>query len=154
MCTKYASSIQLYLTLVPCAHVLITFLQITISLITNTGLLVIQYAIIKSLILYQAVHFHMIYMHTFLTMTIGIKIKADKQNLLQSRRTTSLLDVSLISNAQLHYSCLKITQLPNTTECGLTKSSPHSETVDFHLLFSKDAYCVYCLNTQKVQQRE
>lgn len=68
-----------YLTLVTCAHVLITFFQITISLIINTGLLVIQYGTINSLILYQAVHFHVIYMHTFLTMTTGIKIKADKK---------------------------------------------------------------------------
>lgn len=76
----------------------------------------------SALVLYQAVHFHMIYMHTFLRMTIGIKIKADK-NVLQSRiRTTSLLGISLISNAQLHYSCLKIIQLPNTTEGGLKKS--------------------------------
>lgn len=69
---------QLYLTLVPCAQALITFLQMTISLI-NTGLLVIQYGIINSLILYQAVHFQIIYMHTFLAMTTGIKIKADNK---------------------------------------------------------------------------
>lgn len=79
MCTKYASDSQFYLTLDPCAHVLITFLQITISLIINTGLLVIQYGTINSLVLYQAVHFLRIYMRTFLTMTIGIKIKADKK---------------------------------------------------------------------------
>lgn len=103
---------QLFLTLVPCAQALITFLQMTISLIINTGLLVIQYGIINSLILYQAVHFQMIYMHTFLTMTTGIKIKADNKIYYEAgQEPPPSLDISLISNAQLHYSCLKITQL-------------------------------------------
>lgn len=70
---------QLYLTLVPCAHTQITFLQMTIPPQHKTGCLLRQYGIINSLILYQAVHFHMIYMHTFLTVTTGIKIKADNQ---------------------------------------------------------------------------
>lgn len=151
MLVKY----QFYLTLVPCAHVLITFLQITVSLIINTALLVIQYGIISSLVLYQAVHFHMIYMHTFLRMTIGIKIKADK-NVLQSRiRTTSLLGISLISNAQLHYSCLKIIQLPNTTEGGLKKSLSTDEAANWTVTFYFKRMLLNKLTKiQQTQQRE
>lgn len=109
----------------------------------------------SALVLYQAVHFHMIYMHTFLRMTIGIKIKADK-NVLQSRiRTTSLLGISLISNAQLHYSCLKIIQLPNTTEGGLKKSLSTDETANWTVTFYFKRMLLNKLTKiQQTQQRE
>lgn len=65
-----------------------------------------------------------------------------------------MLDISLISKAQLHYSCLKTIHLPNTTKGELKKSFSHGEKANWTITLYFKRMLLYTLpKIQKIHQK-
>jgi len=98
----------------------------------------------------------MIYMHTFHTTTSGIKIKADKKSITKQDKNHlfAWYFITKQCTAALLTSQNNAVAKHNGAWIEKVFTSWWNNKLDLHLLFLKGAYCIYCLKTQQIQQRE